>query len=248
MIKGYSRGKCFDYVMTMKPLKVATYNIRKCIGTDRRRDPGRVLDVLAEIDADIVALQEADRRFGQKASAIPHHMFLENSAYAPVELSGRAHGIGWHGNAILVRRGIEVRHAEPLIIPTLEPRGAVVAELRVDGHPLRILGVHLDLSGLWRRRQIRAILAHLDGAPHMPTILLGDFNQWSNRGALSEFAFHHHRLVKTPPSFHSRRPVARLDRIIVSHDIAVDGADAHATPLAKLASDHLPLWASVRIA
>jgi endonuclease/exonuclease/phosphatase family metal-dependent hydrolase len=232
----------------MLSLKVATYNIRKCIGTDRRRDPARVLSVLAEINADIVALQEADRRFGQKASAIPYHMFLENSAYMPVALIGRAHGIGWHGNAILVRRGIEVRHAEPLIIPTLEPRGAVVTELRVDGRPLRILGVHLDLSGLWRRRQIRAILGYLDAAPHMPTIILGDFNQWSDRGALSEFAFHHHRLVKTPPSFHSRRPVARLDRIIVSHDIGVVGADAHASPLAKLASDHLPLWANVSIA
>lgn len=231
----------------MEPLKVATYNIRKCIGTDRRRDPERVLAVLHEIDADVVALQEADRRFGLRVSAIPHHMFLENSDYVPVDFGGRAHGIGWHGNALLVRRGIEVRHAQPLIIPTLEPRGAVVAELRVKGSALRILGAHLDLSGLWRRRQIRAILAHLDAAPqHMPTIIMGDFNQWSDRGALSEFAFHHHRLVKTPPSFHSRKPVARLDRIIVSHDIVVDAADAHNSALAKIASDHLPLWAQIR--
>jgi endonuclease/exonuclease/phosphatase family metal-dependent hydrolase len=231
----------------MEPLKVATYNIRKCIGTDRRRDPERVLAVLREIDADVVALQEADRRFGLRVSAIPHHMFLENSDYVPVDFGGRAHGIGWHGNAILVRKGIEVRHAQPLIIPTLEPRGAVVAELRIKGLALRILGVHLDLSGLWRRRQIRAILAHLDAAPqHLPTVIMGDFNQWSDRGALSEFAFHHHRLVKTPPSFHSRKPVARLDRIIVSHDIVVDAADAHNSKLATLASDHLPLWAEIR--
>ena len=233
----------------MASLKVATYNIRKCIGTDRRRDPDRVLAVLREIDADVVTLQEADRRFGQRASAIPHHMFLENSDYVPVDFGGRAHGIGWHGNAILVRRGIEVRSAQPLIIPTLEPRGAVVAELRVDGTALRILGVHLDLSGLWRRRQIWAILKHLDGAAHhLPTVIMGDFNQWSDRGALSEFAFHHHRLVKTPPSFHSRKPVARLDRIIVSHDITVNAADVHNSSLAKLASDHLPLWADLRIA
>lgn len=231
----------------MEPLKVATYNIRKCIGTDRRRDPERVLAVLREINADVVALQESDRRFGLRVSAIPHRMFLENSDYVPVDFGGRAHGIGWHGNAILVRKGIEVRHAQPLIIPTLEPRGAVVAELRIKGSALRILGAHLDLSGLWRRRQIRAILAHLDTAPpHMPTVIMGDFNQWSDRGALSEFAFHHHRLVKTPPSFHSRKPVARLDRIIVSHDIVVDSADAHNSALAKLASDHLPLWAQIR--
>ena len=231
----------------MEPLKVATYNIRKCIGTDRRRDPERVLAVLREIDADVVALQEADRRFGLRVSAIPHHMFLENSDYVPVDFGGRAHGIGWHGNALLVRKGIEVRHAQPLIIPTLEPRGAVVAELRINGSALRVLGAHLDLSGLWRRRQIRAILAHLDAVPqHIPTVIMGDFNQWSDRGALSEFAIHHHRLVKTPPSFHSRKPVARLDRIIVSHDITVDAADAHNSALAKLASDHLPLWAKIQ--
>jgi endonuclease/exonuclease/phosphatase family metal-dependent hydrolase len=235
--------------VAMEPLKVATYNIRKCIGTDRRRDPARVLRVLRELDADVVALQEADRRFGLRASAIPHHMFVEHSDYVPVDLNGRPHGIGWHGNAILVRRGAEVRHAQPLPLPMLEPRGAVVAEVRVKGHALRIIGLHLDLSGLWRRRQIRAILGYLDNVPqHLPTIIMGDFNQWSNRGALSEFAFHHHRLVKTPPSFHSRRPVARLDRIIVSHDISVDAADAHASALSKAASDHLPLWANIRIA
>ena len=60
---------------------------------------------------------------------------------------------------------------------------------------LRVMGVHLDLSGLWRRKQIRALLAAIDASPrYMPTIMMGDFNQWSDKGALSELAFHHHRL------------------------------------------------------
>ena len=123
------------------------------------------------------------------------------------------------------------------------------ADLVLNGHPLRVIGTHLDLSGLWRRRQIRALLARLDGAAHhLPTVLMGDFNQWSDRGALSEFAFHHHRLVKTPPSFHSNRPVARLDRIIVSHDIMVESSGAHQSDLSKRASDHLPLWATLKYA
>ena len=92
-----------------------------------------------------------------------------------------------------------------------------------------------------------ALLARLDGAAHhIPTVLMGEFNQWSDRGALSEFAFHHHRLVKTPPSFHSTRPVARLDRIIVSHDIMVENSGAHISDLSKRASDHLPLWATLK--
>lgn len=233
----------------MQSIKVATYNIRKCVGTDRRRNPERILEVLDEIGADVIALQEADRRFGNRLSAIPHHLLLEHGTYRPVEIGGRPQSIGWHGNALLVRNGITVRHSEIVPLPTLEPRGAVLADLLIEGRALRVIGTHLDLSGLWRRRQIRALLARLDGAEHhLPTVLMGDFNQWSDRGALSEFAFHHHRLVKTPPSFHSNRPVARLDRIIVSHEIEVEEADAHVSDLSRRASDHLPLWARINIA
>jgi len=233
----------------VQSIKVATYNIRKCVGTDRRRNPERILEVLDEIGADVIALQEADRRFGNRLSAIPHHLLLEHGTYRPVEIGGRPQSIGWHGNALLVRNGITVRHSEIVPLPTLEPRGAVLADLLIEGRALRVIGTHLDLSGLWRRRQIRALLARLDGAEHhLPTVLMGDFNQWSDRGALSEFAFHHHRLVKTPPSFHSNRPVARLDRIIVSHDIEVEEADTHVSDLSRRASDHLPLWARINIA
>jgi endonuclease/exonuclease/phosphatase family metal-dependent hydrolase len=229
-------------------IKVATYNIRKAVGLDQRRNPARILSVLNEIDADIITLQEVDRRFGARVSAIPLAMLGADSPYVPVPLHFRPAAIGWHGNAILLRKGIEVRHAQPIDMPTLEPRGAVMAELSVNGHPLRVIGVHLDLSGLWRRKQIRALLAAIDASPrHMPTVMMGDFNQWSNNGALSELAFHHHRLVPTPKSFHTSRPVACLDRIIVSHDVTVRAVDAHISPLSKQASDHLPLWAQLHI-
>jgi endonuclease/exonuclease/phosphatase family metal-dependent hydrolase len=229
-------------------IRVATYNIRKAVGLDQRRNPARIIAVLNEIDADIIALQEVDRRFGARVSALPLSMLEADTPWVPVPLHFRPAAIGWHGNAILVRKGIEVRQAEPIPMPTLEPRGAVMTELAVCGHALRVIGVHLDLSGLWRRRQIRALLAAIDSCPRfMPTVIMGDFNQWSDSGALSELAFHHHRLVKTPKSFHSARPVARLDRIIVSHDIRVSAADCHMTALARQASDHLPLWAELSI-
>jgi endonuclease/exonuclease/phosphatase family metal-dependent hydrolase len=193
-------------------------------------------------------LQEVDRRFGARVSALPLAMLEAETDYKPVPLNFRPAAIGWHGNAILVRKDIEVRHAQPIDMPTLEPRGAVMTELSVDGHPLRVIGVHLDLSGLWRRKQIRALLAAIDASPRfMPTVMMGDFNQWSDSGALSELAFHHHRLVQTPKSFHTSRPVARLDRIIVSHDVKVTEADCHVSPLSKQASDHLPLWAKMHI-
>lgn len=228
-------------------LKVATYNIHKCIGNDRNRDPRRILRVLNEIDADIITLQEADRRFGRKDSCIPADMLEAETQYHHVPLGIRPNSIGWHGNAILIRKGTEIRDARSLDLPMLEPRGAVAAELDINGNPIRIIGVHLDLSGLWRRRQIRRLLAYVENAPRLiPTVMMGDFNQWSDRGALSEFAFHHHRIVKTPNSFHSAKPVAQLDRIIVSHEMDVISAGAHISKLSQLASDHLPIWAQLK--
>jgi endonuclease/exonuclease/phosphatase family metal-dependent hydrolase len=215
---------------------------------DQHRDPARILSVLNEIDADIVTLQEVDRRFGGRVSALPLAMLVAETPYVPVPLNFRPAAIGWHGNAILVRKGIEVRLAKPIDMPTLEPRGAVMAELSVNGHPLRVIGVHLDLSGLWRRKQIRALLAAIDANPlHMPTVMMGDFNQWSDSGALSELAFHHHRLVQTPKSSHTSRPEACLDCIIVSHEVTVTAADCHISALSKQASDHLPIWVSMQI-
>ena len=182
--------------MPSPTITVASYNMRKAVGTDRRRRPDRVLHVLQEIDADIVALQEADKRFGTRASAVPHGLIDSHGTYKPVEFgvshSRLAHALpwgervetmlrldtrnlGWHGNAILVKREVEVTGCEALHLPTLEPRGAVLAELVVRGQELRIVGMHLDLSGLWRRRQVRSIIEHIEARHRpMPTVLMGD--------------------------------------------------------------------------
>lgn len=224
-------------------IKVASYNMRKGIGLDRRRDPGRVLSVLGELDADIVALQEADRRFGTRASAIPPHMFEEHSDYVPVALDNRPHSIGWHGNALLVRRGIEVEESHALHLPMLEPRGAVAATLKFGENRLRVVGMHLDISGLRRRQQARAILAHVAEGEDLPTIMMGDINEWRTRGGCLHDFGQIMRSVDTGHSFHSRRPVARLDRIFVSDHLEPTEAGVHLSPLAARASDHLPVWA-----
>lgn len=229
-------------------IKVATYNVRKCVGLDRRRNPSRIIKVLNEIDADVIALQEADQRFGSRESCLPVDIIDTETPWKHVPWGKRDTGIGWHGNAILVRDDYRIGEAHPLDLPTLEPRGAVMADITTDAGPIRVIGVHLDLSGLWRRRQIRALLAYLDAQDdHIPTILMGDFNQWSQGGALSEFAFHHHRIIQTPKSFHTSRPMAQLDRIIVSHDILVDDSGVHVSALSQKASDHLPVWANLKI-
>ena len=219
-------------------ITVASYNVRKAIGTDRKRDPQRVLDVLHEIDADIIALQEADKRFGGRGAAVPHELIDDHGMYKPVSfgvkhrrvldrmpggkrvdalLKINTRNMGWHGNAILVKQHIGVLDCATLELPTFEPRGAVLAELLIGDRPVRVIGMHLDLSGLWRRRQIRAILDAVGTAAAAdaddPD---GRHQRMAGRGRLPPRPWAAASTSRRPgPSFHSRHPVAALDRIIV---------------------------------
>jgi endonuclease/exonuclease/phosphatase family metal-dependent hydrolase len=227
-------------------IRVASYNMRKAIGTDRRRRPERTLEVLRELDADVIALQEADRRFGSRSSAIPLHMIEEHSGYKPVPFGARDGSLGWHGNALLVRKDIEILHKELVHLPSLEPRGAVMADLRLGGETLRVVGMHLDLSGLWRRRQANAILHHIGSRDtELPSVLMGDLNEWSARGGcLRDFA-DQLSFAQCGRSFHTRRPVVQLDRIMVTRELAVMDCGVHQSASARKASDHFPVWATV---
>ncbi|HEX8445464.1 MAG TPA: endonuclease/exonuclease/phosphatase family protein [Sphingomonas sp.] len=229
-------------------LTVASYNMRKAIGTDRRRRPDRILEVLHEIDADIVALQEADRRFGTKLSAIPIDLIAERSDYRPVGFGVRPGGIGWHGNAILVRKSATILTCRILDLPVLEPRGAVMADIRIGRAEMRIVGMHLDLSGLWRRRQAQAVMAHVTGCARiLPTVMMGDLNEWSLQGGCLRDFGRDYRFAPTGRSYHARRPMACLDRILVSPDVTVIDSGVHHSHRASLASDHLPIWATLRL-
>lgn len=231
----------------MKSIRVASYNIRKAIGTDRRRNPERILEVLNEIDADIIALQEADRRFGVRSAAIPAWLLESQSGYKPVPLNVQIDSMGWHGNVILVRKQAEVPAHDVLHLPCLEPRGATMAEVALDGRTVRVFGMHLDLSGLWRRRQAAAVIHAAAHGDALPTVLMGDLNEWSaNRGCLADFA-RHYSFAPCGRSFHARRPVARLDRIMhCARSILID-CGVHESAAARRASDHLPIWAELKL-
>ncbi|MDV3456453.1 endonuclease/exonuclease/phosphatase family protein [Sphingomonas sp. HF-S4] len=227
-------------------IRIASYNMRKSIGTDRRRRPERTLQVLCEVNADVIALQEADRRFGTREAVLTGHLLAEHGDWKPIPFGMRARSMGWHGNALLVRKDAQILDCEAIHLPALEPRGAVMADVRVRGQVLRVVGMHLDLSGLWRRRQAHAIIAHLNAsAQQYPTVLMGDLNEWSaHSGCLRDFAQHFH-FADTGKSFHARRPMARLDRIMASRDLAIGAAGVHESLNARTASDHLPVWAEV---
>lgn len=227
-------------------LKLASYNIRKALGTDRRRSPERIVEVLNELDADIVALQEADRRFGARAAVLPAWLLEAHSPYRAVPLAAMPGSMGWHGNALLVRAGAEVRSHDLFHLPCLEPRGAVSATIALNGMTLRVFGIHLDLSGLWRRRQAAALLHMIQMADShagpLPTVVMGDTNEWSPGGCLRDFA-RVLQVVDCGRSYHARRPVGRLDRIMHSPGLVLREAGVHCSPLARRASDHLPVWA-----
>jgi endonuclease/exonuclease/phosphatase family metal-dependent hydrolase len=164
-----------------------------------------------------------------------------------VPLGARDGSLGWHGNAILVRKSVEIVACERLHLPSLEPRGAVLADLIVNGSELRVVGMHLDLSGLWRRRQAHSVLAHLAArAGDPPTALMGDLNEWTARGGCLRDFGHHLTFADCGRSFHSRRPVAQLDRIMVSNRLEILESGNHCSPTARQASDHLPIWAKLR--
>ncbi len=224
-------------------LTFASYNIHKGVGLDRRRDPERILSVLHEIDADIIALQEADRRIGERASVLPR-ADIDDTRWRVIEVARRPRSIGWHGNALLVRRGIGIVSGEALDLPTIEPRGAACGEIVVEGHSLRVIGTHLDLSGLRRRDQIRSLLGFCSACErNLPTVIMGDFNQWGRQtGAMREFA-HGWHIVTPGRSYPSRQPVATLDRIVASTHWNVVSSDVHHTALSTVASDHLPVKA-----
>lgn len=228
-------------------LTFASYNIHKAVGLDRKRDPERILSVLHEIDADIVALQEADRRIGERASVLPRAE-IDDTHWRVIEVAKRPRSIGWHGNALLVRRDLEILSGEALDLPTLEPRGAACGEIVVEGRPLRVIGTHLDLSGLRRRDQIRSLLAFVGACNRdLPTVIMGDFNQWGRTtGAMREFS-PDWQIVTPGRSYPSRQPVATLDRIVASKHWRLVETEVHHTGLAAVASDHLPVIAKLEL-
>ncbi|HUV32475.1 MAG TPA: endonuclease/exonuclease/phosphatase family protein [Devosiaceae bacterium] len=218
--------------------------MRKCVGLDRQRAPERVLSVISELDADVIAVQEADFRLGERPTAIPHDFIEKYTDMVPVALGGGDVSLGWHGNAVLVRKGARVTAAERLLLPHLEPRGAVLIEFEHKDRSLRLVATHLGLTRSFRRRQLRAIAADLRRRAAMPTVILGDFNEWSHRRGL-EPLLERFEVHAPGRSFHAARPVAALDRIATSRDIALADAAVHERGAALKASDHLPVWADL---
>ena len=193
----------------------------------------------------MVALQEADRRMGTRPAALTPEVVERETGMVPVDAGGHAASLGWHGNAVLVSPDITVERRAALDLPGVEPRGALILDLDGPRGELRLVAVHLGLMRRARRAQLAAIRSHLEELDHRPTVVLGDFNEWSrHRGleALSDFTVH------TPGrTFHAARPLAALDRIASSAGVEMMDAGVVETQVTRVASDHLPIWACLQV-
>ncbi|WAT17313.1 endonuclease/exonuclease/phosphatase family protein [Aurantiacibacter sp. MUD11] len=226
-------------------LTFASYNIHKGVGADRRRDPDRIIEVIEEIGADVIALQEVDERFGNRRAVLDRDE-LEKAGYQVASKPTKPASMGWHGNALLVREGLKVVEVDAHHLPQVEPRGAIRATLRKGRQEICVTGMHLDLTGLQRKRQF-AHVCNASRAPGLPAVMLGDCNEWLRPfGGWRGLAAHWH-MVEPGRSFPSQRPMLALDRVVHTSHWQLEEAEVHNSSTARQASDHLPVYARLKL-
>lgn len=224
-------------------LRLASYNLHKCRGMTGPHAPERNLRVIADLQPDVIALQEVDFRMGRRPEALPRAMIQEMTGMVPAAFLGTGeNSLGWHGQTILMRPELmEQARVRRLPLPGIEPRGAIA--LRLPG--LTVIAVHLGLARSSRRQQLARLVAQAGRIGHERLILTGDFNEWhDNRGLEALEPMH---VIAPGPSWPAPFPRLRYDRIAVSRGIEVLDCGVWDSRTARQASDHLPIWADLAL-
>ncbi|WP_182418288.1 endonuclease/exonuclease/phosphatase family protein [Bartonella sp. HY038] len=228
---------------------IASYNVHKCVGLDKIFNPERIVNVISELNADIIGLQEIDKRFGERIGLLDLDYLNERTGLKPVPIQAMSSlGHGWHGNGLFFRNG-EVRDVHQIKLPGLEPRGAVIVEFELIYGPLRVIGAHFGLLHRSRIQQAKTILSYLETRPDMPTLLIGDLNEWriGKGSSLTSLSPLFDLAMGTLPSFPARFPVLALDRVFAYPKNLINSVEVHKSALARIASDHLPIKAHIDI-
>jgi endonuclease/exonuclease/phosphatase family metal-dependent hydrolase len=236
--------------------RILTYNVHRCVGTDRRLDVGRVAAVIAAEAPDIVALQEVDVGRARTGGVDQAHRLAERLGMTSRFNAALKVEAEQYGDAILTALPERLVKAGPLPgyrpIRRLEPRGALwVAIELAGGREIQVINTHLGLVPREQQIQAAALAGPqwLGGAARRdPLILLGDLNATSRTVAYRTLAAnlsdaHAARGARAGrvATFPSAMPVLRIDHVFVSAGVRVRRLSAPFTPLARLASDHLPL-------
>lgn len=231
-----ARAQCGDDPATR--LRLVSYNVHGCVGRDRKLDLERVVAVIKEMPADVVALQEVPT-----AEHGREFLRLARAATGLVPVTGPLFEIAHahHANAVLTRCAVRAAHPLNLTVRRYAPRGAIDVDLMCNGTVVRVIATHLGLRPGERRQQIQRLLLTVRRADLKPVVLLGDINEWLAWGRPLRWLHRHFRKPPAMRSFPSGLPLFALDRIWVSRPGRVVTVQTHRTPLARLASDHLPV-------
>jgi endonuclease/exonuclease/phosphatase family metal-dependent hydrolase len=235
-------------------LRIATYNIHKCRGLDRRVRPARIVQVLREIDADIVAMQEVISAHGRgeddQAQFIAaelgfHFCFGEN----------RHLGGAPYGNLLLSRYPLSLIQNHDISTDGRERRGCLRADIRIAETTFHLFNVHLGTSFFERRRQARKLIdTDILGDSKLlgVRIICGDFNEWT-RGLTTQVLTRSFRSIDIrshlgrPRTYPGIIPLVHLDHIYFDGSLKLDHAVLHRSRTALMASDHLPLVAEFQV-
>lgn len=225
----------------MTCLRVASWNMHGGVGLDGRFAPQRIARVLGELDADVIALHEFGSCNGFDMQA---HLERASGSRAIVMPTFKKRGSNF-GNVVLTRLPVRTSACHALGVAGREPRNAIDLTLDCAGGMLRVLATHLGLRATERRRQIADVRALLETSPEYPSILLGDFNTW--RASLLGDLDRHFGMSAAPATFPSPCPIIALDRIWIAPASACIELRVHKSRSARVASDHLPLIATLRL-
>lgn len=236
-------------------MRLLTYNIHKGVGSDRRYRLERIIAVIRELEPDLVCLQEVDRnvrrsRYHDQPALLAHQLDIKTHLFQ----LNVPHREGGYGNLILSRWPFRSECQVSIRHRLRKPRGAQLVVIETGQGPMHLINWHLGLREKERRWQALHLLSHssfLEFA-HLPTVIAGDFNDWRNTLGKHHFLNHGFRQATAPigrfRSFPSFLAVASLDKVYYRGDIAIHRAAIVRSPLARLASDHLPLVVDFNLA
>ena len=221
-------------------VRVATYNIHRARGLDGQVSLRRIADVLRQVDADVVGVQEI---YEAQAEHLARDLEMKLVTGVTVHRSD-----GAYGNAILTRLPLQGVATFDLSVRTREARGGIRVDLALREQTLHVFNVHLGLRVRERAEQVKWLVERhiLWDDRTGPRIVIGDLNEWFpgrvGRALKREFASLRRR--RTHPAL---LPLWGLDRIYWDHAVRGESLRAHRTRLSRVASDHLPLVASLRV-
>jgi endonuclease/exonuclease/phosphatase family metal-dependent hydrolase len=221
-------------------LTAASYNIHKAEGIDRRVDLARIALVLKEIDADLIGVQEIYRAQAQ-ALAESLEMSMEMGAT-------RIHDGEPYGNAVFTRLSVHASYTFDLTRPTRQPRGGIRLDLLAGESILHLFNVHFGLKIRERAEQVEALVREqiLNVQLVGPRVVMGDLNEWfpGAVGRALRRELQGPRIRRTHPAL---LPLFPLDRIYWDRHLHAEGFHVHRSRLARVASDHLPVVARLRL-